>query len=119
MPTAIPSATQRKYLLSDRFRPFPHVVWARHADATVLLDAERGQYYTLNEVAGRGGGLGGGGETGGGSPRGLVVAGGEPVVEILRLLGEEYDAPAERLEGDVAGLLDRLIEAELIVRGAT
>jgi hypothetical protein len=40
------------------------------------------------------------------------------VVEILRLLGEEYDAPAERLEADLAGLLDRLVEAGLIERGA-
>ncbi|HLQ23970.1 MAG TPA: PqqD family protein, partial [Gemmatimonadales bacterium] len=53
MTTAVPSPTLRKYLLSERFRPLAHVVWARHADATVLLDAERGQYYTLNEVAGR------------------------------------------------------------------
>ena len=103
MTTAIPSATQRKYLLSDRFRPFPHVVWARHADATVLLDAERGQYYTLNEVAGR---------------VWELVAAGEPVVEILRLLGEVYDAPAETLEGDVTGLLDRWLEAALIERVA-
>jgi hypothetical protein len=101
MTTAIPSATLRKYLLSDRFRPLPHVVWARHADATVLLDAERGQYYTLNEVAGR---------------VWELVAAGEPVVEILRLLGEEYDAPVETLEGDVTGLLDRLLQIELIER---
>jgi hypothetical protein len=101
MTTAIPSGTQRKYLLSDRFRPLPHVVWARHADATVLLDADRGQYYTLNEVAGR---------------VWELVAAGEPVVEILRLLGEEYDAPAETLEGDLAGLLDRMLEARLIER---
>jgi hypothetical protein len=101
MTTAIPSATLRKYLLSDRFRPLPHVVWARHADATVLLDAEEGKYYTLNEVAGR---------------VWELVAAGEPVVEILRLLGEEYDAPAERLEADVTGLLDRLLGATLIER---
>ena len=81
----------------------PHVVWARHADATVLLDAERGKYYTLNEVAGR---------------VWELVAAGEPVVEILRLLGDEYDAPAERLEADLAGLLDRLVEAGLVERGA-
>ena len=100
--TAIPSAILRQYLLSDRFRPLPHVVWARHADATVLLDAERGKYYTLNEVAGR---------------VWELVAAGEPVVEILRLLGEEDDAPAERLEADMRGLLDQLLEVELIARG--
>ena len=102
MTTAIPSAILRKYLLSERFRPLPHVVWTRHADATVLLDADRGKYYTLNEVAGR--------------VWELVVAG-EPVLEVLRLLGAEYDAPAETLEADVTGLLDRLLETKLIERG--
>jgi hypothetical protein len=103
MTTAIPSATLRQYLLSDRFRPLPHVLWARHADATVLLDADRGKYYTLNEVAGR---------------VWELVAAGEPVLEILRLLGEEYDAPVETLEGDMTGLLDRLLETQLIEREA-
>lgn len=87
--------------MSDRFRPLPHVVWARHTEATVLLDAERGTYYTLNEVAGR--------------TWGLLVAG-EPVVEILRILGAEYNAPAETLEADLIGLLDQLVQAALIER---
>ena len=102
MTIAIPSATLRKYPLSDCFRALAHVVWARHAEATVVLYADRGKYYTLNEVAGR--------------VWELVVAG-EPVVEVLRLLGEEYDAPAETLEVDVARLLDRFLEARLIERG--
>jgi hypothetical protein len=99
--TALPSATLREYLMSDRFRPLPHVVWARHAEATVLLDADRGEYYTLNEVAGR--------------TWELLVAG-EPVVEVLRILGDEYDAPAPALEVDVTGLLDQLLQAGLIER---
>jgi len=101
MATAIPGATLQRYLLSERFRPLPHVVWARYADATVLLDAERGRYYTLNDVAGR--------------IWELLVAG-EPLVEILRLLRDEYEASAETLEADVAGQLDRLLEAALIER---
>jgi hypothetical protein len=79
----------------------PHVVWARYADATVLLDAERGRYYTLNDVAGR--------------IWELLVAG-EPLVEILRLLRDEYEASAETLDADVAAQLDRLLEAALIER---
>jgi hypothetical protein len=67
----------------------------------VLLDAERGTYYTLNEVAGR--------------TWELLVAG-EPVVEILRILGAEYNAPAETLEADLIGLLDQLVQAALIER---
>jgi hypothetical protein len=87
--------------LSARFRPFPHVVWARQADATVLLDAERGLYYTLNEVAGR--------------TWELLVAG-EPLIEILRYLGDEFDVSADTLEADLTALLKSLLDAELIER---
>jgi hypothetical protein len=99
--TAIPGETLEHHLLSDRFRPLAHVVWARQADATVLLDAERGLYYTLNEVAGR--------------AWELVVAG-EPLIEILRCLGEEFEVAEETLQADIAALLKRLLDAELIER---
>lgn len=104
MTTAILGAILRKYLLSDRFRPLAHVVWTRHADATVLLDAARGKYYTLNEVAGR--------------VWELVLAG-EPLVEVLRLLGAEYDAPPETVEADVTRLVDQLLETKVIERVAS
>jgi len=99
--TAIPGEILHTYSLSDRFRPLAHVIWARHADAVVILDAERGRYHTLNEVAGR--------------IWELLVAS-EPLVEVLRLLGDEYDASAETLEADVSALLNRLVEAGLIER---
>jgi chromosome condensin MukBEF complex kleisin-like MukF subunit len=101
--TAIPGETLDTYPLSERFRSLPHVVWARHADAVVILDTERGQYHTLNEVAGR---------------MWELVVGGEPLVEVIRLLRDEYDASAETLEADVSALLNRLIEARLIERVA-
>jgi hypothetical protein len=77
------------------------VVWARHSDATVLLDGERGVYYTLNEVASRAWEL---------------LAAGEPMIEILRCLGDEFDVSAETLQVDLAELLKRLLDAELIER---
>jgi hypothetical protein len=76
-------------------------VWTRHTDAIVLLDAERGLYYTLNEVAGRSWEL---------------LASGEPVIEILRCLGDEYDVPSETLQADVEAVLKRLLDAALIER---
>jgi hypothetical protein len=76
-------------------------VWTTHTDATVLLDADRGLYYTLNEVAGRAWEL---------------LAAGEPVVEILRCLEDEYEVSREGLEADVAALLKRLLDAALIER---
>jgi len=101
MASAIPDEMLRNHLLSDRFRARPQVVWARHADTTVLLDADAGQYYTLNEVAGR--------------AWDLLVAG-EPLLEVLRCLGDEYDASAETLEADVEALLARLLGSALIDR---
>jgi len=101
MTTAVPGETLEHHLLSRRFRPPPHVVWVRHADATVLLDAERGRYYTLNEVAGRAWEL---------------LAAGEPVIEILRCLGDEFEVSDATLQADVAALLGRLLEARLIER---
>jgi hypothetical protein len=99
--TTIPGAALHTHPLSQRFRPVAYVVWTRYADATIILDAEGGEYYTLNEVAGR--------------IWELLVAG-EPVIEILRLLRDEYDAPPETLGSDLAALLGRLIEAGLIER---
>ncbi|HEX6864611.1 MAG TPA: PqqD family protein [Thermoanaerobaculia bacterium] len=77
------------------------MVWTTHTDATVLLDAERGLYYTLNEVAGRAWEL---------------LAAGEPVIEILRCLEDEYEVGREDLEADVTALLGRLLDAALIER---
>jgi len=99
--TAVPCDTVASPLLSDRFRPLPHVVWARQADATVLLDAERGLYYTLNEMAGRTWDL---------------LAAGEPLIEILRCLGDEFEVSEETLQADVAVTLRRLLDARLIER---
>lgn len=101
MATAVPCDTVAFHPLSDRFRPVPHVVWARQADATVLLDAERGLYYTLNEVGGR--------------TWELLIAG-EPLIEILRCLGDEFEVTEGALQADVAALLGRLLDAHLIER---
>jgi Coenzyme PQQ synthesis protein D (PqqD) len=99
--TALPGTTLERYLLADRFRPLPHVVWARHTDATVLLDAERGLYYTLNEVASRAWEL---------------LAAGEPVIELQRCLSDEYEVSSDTLQEDLAGLLDRLLATGVIER---
>jgi coenzyme PQQ synthesis protein D (PqqD) len=99
--TAAPGTILDQYSLSDRFRPFPHVVWARHTDATVLLDAERGLYYTLNDVAGR---------------VWELLAAGEPVIEVLRVVSDEYEVDREVLESDVTALLREMRAAKLIAR---
>jgi hypothetical protein len=98
-----PDTALDSYPLADRFRPRPDVVWTTHTDATVLLDADRGLYYTLNDVAGRAWEL---------------LAAGEPVIEILQTLAAEYEVEQEVLEADVAALLRGLLEAGLIERRA-
>jgi hypothetical protein len=99
--TAAPGTILDQYSFSDRFRPFPHVVWARHTDATVLLDAERGLYYTLNDVAGR---------------IWELLTAGEPVIEILRVVGDEYEVDREVLQADLTALLREMRAAKLIER---
>ncbi len=101
MATAIPGEILAHYLFSDRFRPRAHVVWAGQADATVLLDGERGRYYTLNQVAGR--------------MWDLLVAG-EPLIEILNCLEEEFDVAGETLQADVDSTVRQLLDAGLIER---
>jgi hypothetical protein len=99
--TAVPGETLSPYLPSERFRPRAHVVWVGQADATVLLDGERGRYYTLNQVAGR--------------LWELLVAG-EPLIEIQSCLEGEYDVAPATLEADVAATLRQLFDAALIER---
>jgi Coenzyme PQQ synthesis protein D (PqqD) len=101
--TAPSDTTLESTVHADRYRPRPHVVWTTHTDATVLLDADRGLYYTLNDVAGR---------------TWELLAAGEPVLAILQTLGDEYEVEREVLEADLAALLRRLVEAGLVERVA-
>jgi hypothetical protein len=99
--TAPSDTTLASNPLADRFRPRPHVVWATHTDATVLLDADRGLYFMLNGVAGR---------------TWELLAAGEPVIAILQCLSDEYEVEREVLEADVAALIQHLLEAALVER---
>lgn len=101
MTTATPGAILGQYLFSERFRKPPHVFSATQADATVLLDAERGLYFTLNEVGGR--------------AWELLVAG-EPLIEVFQCLGNEFEIEAETLQGDIVALIDQLLDRKLIER---
>lgn len=83
----------------ERLTPLPHVVAAAQGGRTVLLDVERGRYYTLDEIGGRIWGMLG---------EGTSRAG---IVEALR---REYDVEASRVEADVAALLGQLRGAGLV-----
>src|SRR6476661_673634 len=93
--TAVPEQALAAPLLSDRFPPLPQVTWVRP------LDAERCLYDTLNEAVGR---------------IWELLAAGEAVIEILRRLGDEFEAGADTIETDTSALLERLLGAHLIER---
>lgn len=82
-----------------RFYLMPHVVSARHGDATVLMDQKRGTYFTLTEVAGRAWEL---------------IGAGAGTTELVEQLLEEYDVSRSRLEQDIDATLRLLVAHRLM-----
>jgi hypothetical protein len=83
----------------SRLSPAKHVVSTMHGTRTVLLDSRSGHYYGLDEVGSR--------------IWNLANAGFAPST-IAEKLAEEYDAPPDQLERDVASFLEELIESKLL-----
>lgn len=77
----------------------PHVHTATQAGETVLLDVERGQYYTLNEVGGR---------------IWALLVHGASFAEIVDRVCAEYDVTRERGERDADVLLRELLGKSLL-----
>lgn len=67
--------------------------------ATAILDPDSGQFYSLNEVAGR---------------VWELLRGGTSFRAIIDRLGSEYDVAAETLTGDMERLLEQFARAGLI-----
>ena len=84
---------------AERLTPLPHVVAAAQGGRTVLLDVERGRYYTLDEVGGRIWGM---------------LGEGAALAAIVDALRREYDVEESRVEADVAGLFTQLRDAGLV-----
>lgn len=70
-----------------------HVRSAGHGDRTILLDLRREQYYSLDEV---------------GTRVWSMLQEGADVPTIVARIGEEFDAPIERITSDVNALLSQL-----------
>jgi len=77
------------------------IVWSDLDGDTVLLDAEAGTYYTLNEVA---------------ASVWDKIDGKRAIGEILDLMLEEYDVDRATLEKDLDGLVADLLDKGLIQR---
>ena len=83
-------------------RPRRHVISARRGGDTVLLDAERDRYFTLNEVGGR--------------VWELLVERPRTIDQLLLALEHEYDVSRGTLTGDLGRLVDELLAATLVER---
>ena len=84
---------------SVRLTRAPHVHTATQGDETVLVDADRGQYYTLNQVGARIWGL---------------LVDGTSFAEIVDCVCAEYDVARERGERDTDVLLRELLGKSLL-----
>jgi len=81
------------------FRAAADVISTRQEDAMVLLDLRRGLYYTLNELGWR---------------IWEQVSAGVPLTDVVRILRQAYDVPADTFGSDVAMFVDQLLRAALV-----
>ena len=83
-------------------RPHPQVLSQRGADAIVLLSLSNGRYYTLEGVGARAWEL---------------CDGTRDRHEIGVAISREFDVPVERVDADLAELIDDLVSEELLAAG--
>lgn len=84
---------------SRTFRAASHVVPARRADATLLLDLQRGVCFSLNELGWR---------------IWDQIGAGDSIATVVRTLRQEYDLPRDTFEAEVTAFVDQLLNASLI-----
>jgi hypothetical protein len=88
-----PRDRRTPYLDVQAARPADHVVSARKADRTILLDMHRGRYYSVDGVGGR---------------IWEMLGEGSGLAEMGERLAAEYDAPLDRILCDIESLLEQL-----------
>ena len=87
---------------SPAWRPKPGVLAQTLGDEVVLLDANRGVYFSLNPTGAR---------------AWQLLSEGQSFEQILNALLEEFEVTADVLEADLRRLLDELTESHLIEPG--
>lgn len=88
--------------MSQTWRPKPGVLAQTLGEEVVLLDANRGVYFSLNPTGAR---------------AWQLLSEGESLDQIRAALIEEFDVTAEVLEADLQALLHDLTESQLIEPG--
>ena len=86
-----------------RFQRRQNILKQEAAGTVVLLNMDDGRYFALDEVGGRVWDLCDGSRT---------------LSEIAAILAEEYEAPAETIERDLAELMNDLTNEELVGENA-
>jgi hypothetical protein len=81
------------------FHAAADVICTRQDDAMVLLDLRRGTYYTLNELGWR---------------IWEQVSAGVSLADVVRILRQAYDVPADTFGSDVATFVEQLQRAALV-----
>ncbi|HEX6041227.1 PqqD family protein [Longimicrobium sp.] len=82
-----------------RYRHAAQVTSTREAGRTVLLDHRGGAYFGLDEV---------------GTRVWDLLGGGASLASAVDVLADEYDAPRNVLEHDVAEIVSRLVKSNLL-----
>ena len=90
----MPSVADHTYL-----RRKEHVIAQENSGALVLFNMDDGQYYSLNEIGNR---------------IWELCDGSRSVGQVVSILCEEYDSPAEIVNSDALELLEELVIADLL-----
>jgi coenzyme PQQ biosynthesis protein PqqD len=85
--------------LESRPRQRAQIIAQRASGALILLSLADGNYYRLNEVGDR---------------VWELCDGTRSVAEVVAIIGQEYEAPAEAVEADVLALLEELAHEKLV-----
>jgi hypothetical protein len=93
----MPSLADDSYL-----RRKEQVIAQENAGALVLFNMDDGQYYSLNEI---------------GTRIWELSDGSRSVGQVVSILCEEYDSPAEIVKSDALELLEELVFADLLMEG--
>lgn len=94
--------TGANVVLSDRIAASDDVVAREVGGEMVLLDLASGTYFGLNEVGGR--------------IWQLIDEQSRSVEDICDIIEAEFEVSREQLEGDIAALINDLLERNLLIR---
>lgn len=85
--------------LETRVQISSEVLHQQVLDELIILDLNGEQYYGLNEVGAR---------------IWALLDGDHTLSDVAAVIGDEFDAPPDQVQGDLLGLIDALLAAGLV-----